>query len=246
MKRFLGILFLFLSFAAAAQVASVNELWQKGNTAYGQKQYDSAAALYEQVVKQQPTAISYYNLGNAYYRANKIGPAVLNYERALRLKPDFKEAADNLLLTQNRIGNRVQQGQDIFFVRWWQTLTKGSSANTWAVVNLLALLLLLGAFLYRRFRNPSWLRPQITGGLVAVWLVVLIIAVQSAANAGSHDKAIVMQPDTLLTTDQSSKTQSLLPEGTKVTVLHKKGGRTEVKLGDGRTGWVQDAAIAVI
>jgi tetratricopeptide (TPR) repeat protein len=245
MKRFLSLL-LVLFLSVAVQAASVSELWQKGNAAYGQKQYDSAASLYEQVARQQPTAIVYYNLGNAYYRANKIGPAVLNYERALHLKPDFKEAADNLMLTQNRIGNRVQQGQELFFVRWWQALTRGSSANTWAVVNILVLLLLLGAFLLKRFSNPAWLRPQVTGGLAAVWLLVLIISIRSAANADSHDKAIVMQPDTLLTTDQSSKTQSLLPEGTKVTVLHKKGGRTEIKLGDGRTGWVQDTAIAVI
>lgn len=246
MKHFLSILFFILSLAPATQAVPAAELWQKGNAAYRQKHYDSAAALYEQLVQQQPTATVCYNLGNAYYRANKIGPAVLNYERALRLKPDFKEAADNLMLTQNRIGNRVQQGQDIFFVRWWNAVTKGSNANTWAVVNILVLLVLLATLLVKRFRNPSWMRPQITGALIVVWLAALIIAIQSAGNAASHNMAVVMQPDTLLTTDQASKTQSLLPEGTKVTVLNQKGGRTEVKLGDGRTGWVQDSAIAVI
>lgn len=246
MKRFLSILFFILPFAVMVNAAATSELWQKGNTAYQQKQYDSAAAWYEQVVKQQPIATVYYNLGNAYYRANKIGPAVLNYERALRLDPGFKDAADNLMLTQNRIGNRVQQGQDIFFVQWWHALTNGSSANTWAIMNILALLLLLGVFLYKRFRNPSWLRPQITGALTVIWLMILLVAIQSAGNATRRDAAIVMQPDTLLTTDQGAKTQSLLPEGTKVTVLNKKGGRTEIKLGDGRTGWVQDGTITVI
>jgi len=246
MKRFLSILFLILPFVPATQAAPVATLWQQANEAYRQKQYDSAALLYEQVVKQQPAATAYYNLGNAYYRANKIGPAVLSYERALRLQPDFTAAADNLMLTQNRIGNRVQQGQEIFFIHWWQTLTKGSNANTWAVINILMLLVLLAALIFKRFRRPSWMRPQITVALTALWLIVLVIAIQAAGNAASHNTAVVMQPDTLLTTDQAAKTQSLLPEGTKVTVLNKKGGRTEVKLGDGRTGWVQDSAITVI
>ena len=247
MKRYLSILFFVLAFLSTAHASAPGELWQKGNQAYQQKQYDSAAFFYEQLAALQPTAIVYYNLGNVYYRANKIGPAVLNYERALHLQPGFKEAEDNLLLTQARIGNRVQTGQDIFFVRLWNSVTSGSKANLWAVVNILVLILLLGAILLKRFRNPSWLRPQVTGALVLVWLVFLVIAIQSAGNATRHDAAIVIQGDTPLINDtQAAKTQSLLPEGTKVFVIGKKGGRTEVKLGDGRTGWVQDSAIAVI
>lgn len=32
----------------------------------------------------------FYNLGNAYYRQGKLGLAILNYERALRLDPPTK------------------------------------------------------------------------------------------------------------------------------------------------------------
>lgn len=247
MKRILCIAIWTMMAAGLAQAAPAAALWEKANQAYQQKAYDSAAALYEQVVKQQPAATAYYNLGNAYYRANKIGPAVLNYEKALRIDPGFKQAQDNLLLTQNRIGNRVQQAPDIFFMRWWEQLTSGHKANQWAVINIVLLLALLGLILYKRFRRPAWLLPQITAGVTVLWLLVLVVAIQSAANAAAHDKAVVMRPDTLLMADpQTGKNMSLLPEGTKVSILGRKKGSTEIKLGDGRTGWVADTAIAVI
>ncbi len=109
--------------------------WQKGNSFYQQRQYDSAAWYYEQISAAKPgNAEVYYNLGNTYYRLNKINYAVLNYERALRLNPDYAEAKDNLLLAQSRITNHIQSAGDIFFISWWQATTHGRKAtgcNRW-------------------------------------------------------------------------------------------------------------------
>src|SRR5579875_3894304 len=107
-----------------------NNLWQKGNNYYQQKQYDSASYYYEQIAVRQPqNADVYYNLGNTYYKLNNIGLAVLNYRRALRINPDFKEAKDNLFLTESRINNRIPYSGDIFFIKWWKSLTRETRAT---------------------------------------------------------------------------------------------------------------------
>src|ERR1700744_3575460 len=103
MKQIFLILFAFLLPGALHSLAAgdSNMLWQKANELYQQKQYDSAAQCLEQIAALKPqNEIVYYNLGNTYYKLNKIAPAVLNYERALRINPDYKEAKDNLLLAQ--------------------------------------------------------------------------------------------------------------------------------------------------
>src|SRR5581483_6057858 len=88
--------------------------WQKGTAFYQQMQYDSAAYYFEQVAALKPqNAEVYYNLGNTYYRLNKIALAVLNYQRALHINPDYKEAKDNLALTESRISNHIQPASDI-------------------------------------------------------------------------------------------------------------------------------------
>src|SRR5947199_7094884 len=114
----------FLTFFLARITASLhclaagdqNTLWQKGNAAYQLKQYDSALYYYEQLAAQKPrNAEIYYNIGNTYYRLNRIGHAVLNYQRALKIDPGYKEAKDNLLLAQGRISNNIHDAGNIFF-----------------------------------------------------------------------------------------------------------------------------------
>ncbi|XZF14102.1 tetratricopeptide repeat protein [Chitinophagaceae bacterium MMS25-I14] len=248
MKKTIAIIIFLLTNLGAFAAADNNMLWQKANNLYQQKQFDSAAQYYEQIAAQHPQeAKVYYNLGSAYYRANKIGLAVLNFERALRIDPNYKDAADNLLLTQNRIPGRIRGGQDIFFVRWWQHTTNPSNANAWAIVSVLIFLLLIGALLLRRFRKPGWLMPQVLIATGAIWALILIIAIQSATNAVTHDSAVVMQNDTpLMNAYGQTKVQSLIPEGTTVKITATKAGWAEVQLPDSRTGWIQEAQLTKI
>ena len=65
--------------------------------AYEMKHYDKAISIYEALIKEEgATKQLYYNLGNAYFRANEIGKSILNYERALRLDPTDEDAKANL------------------------------------------------------------------------------------------------------------------------------------------------------
>src|SRR4051812_15187191 len=106
MKNLACLLVLTILYIHAGAAPSYSAQWEKAGNFYSNKQYDSAAYYYEQIAALKPrNAAVYYNLGNSYYRLNLIGPAVLNYERALHIDPSYKEAQDNLSLTQSRITN---------------------------------------------------------------------------------------------------------------------------------------------
>ncbi len=245
MKKQFAITLPFLLCAITMFAASTpyNMWWEKGNRFYQQKQYDSAAYFYEQIAALKPqNAEVYYNLGTTYYRLNKIGPAVLNFERALRLNPDYKEASENLALTQSRISNHIAKGQDIFFITWWQSITNSRKATTWAVLSLIVFLLVIGSLAFKRFNKSKPLPPQLIGILSFVWVIFLLLAFVSSQNATTSIDAVIMQDNApLMNNDQKGKPQSLLPEGTKVELVNEKTGWAEVRLADGRRGWIQQS-----
>lgn len=221
--------------------------WQRANGLYTQKQFDSAAYYYEKIAASEPgNAEVYYNLGNAYYRLNRIGLAVLNYERALRIDPDYKDAKENLALTQSRIANKVPDVQDIFFVSWWNSLTSPGKATAWTITCLIIFIVVLGILLLRRLNKLNSVPPQLIGLLSLLWVVFLCFAFFSAQNAADSHEAVVMQSDAPLLNTVQGKTQSLVPEGTTVRLSEIKGNWVEVRLPDGRTGWMQQSLLTKI
>lgn len=238
--------FLF-SFANAKEDSSL--WWQKGNEYYKQKNYDSAAVFYQKIADLQPgNAIIYYNLGNTYYRLNNIGEAVLNYERALKLDPSYKEASDNLHLAQNRINNRIPEVPQIFFVRWWNWATNGNLANSYAIVAAILFLTAIGYYIARQLKVIQYTAPaQLIIGVLVLCIVFLTMGITSAQKAVASDKAIVMQDGSpLMLQPKYGKSQSQIPEGTKVRICNKKPGWVEVTLPDGRIGWLENTSVIKI
>lgn len=246
-----GILFIafFISADIAHAATDYNDLWQKANNLYNNKQYDSAEYYYNKIAEQNPQNENiYYNLGNVHYRLNNIGLAVLNYEKALKINPAFTNASDNLYLTQSRISNRIQAVPKIFFVRWWHSITTSSYTNIYAIISIILffaviiylILLRLGAI---QLKLPT--RATVTIFILCVLLIFLGLV--SAGKRVTDKYAIVTEHESpLMLSPKQGTSQSLIPEGTKVEITGNQKGWYEVTLPDGRTGWMQRYVIEKI
>ena len=224
-------------------------LWQKGNDCYNRKTFDSAVYYYEQIANQHPhNSELFYNLGNAYYRLNKIAPAVLNYERALKIEPGMTDANENLQLTQNRIRNHIQDAGEIFFLKWWNSMTHPSKSGTWAVTAMIIFLLIIAALAMRRFMKLSFEVPvQVAWILGLLWVWFMTLAVTAASRSCAHTDAVVMQNETpLLNTAMQGKSITQLPEGTTIAIIDEKENWLQVRIPDGRVGWLQSDQIEKI
>ncbi len=242
-------LFCTPSVLAAESVPSA-AVWTKAIDFYKQKQYDSAALYFEELAAQKPlNAEVYYNLGNTYYRENKIARAILNFERAIAIDPDYKEAKDNLAVAQTRIPNFIQPANDIFFVKWWKSVTHRNNATIWAVSALSAFTLSIMLMAFRRFSKTIGrnIPAQLIGGSLVFCCFFLILGVVASRNAQQNNAAIVMVNDAaLMTSELKGKPITLTPEGTKVTIREQKGLWIEVSLPDGRAGWLQQGEVEKI
>ena len=78
-------------------VSAFDETFAKGNDAYYKGNYVAATLAYEQLIGSSVSnPVVFYNLGNAYYRQGRLGEAIVNYERSLRLRPGMAGAEENL------------------------------------------------------------------------------------------------------------------------------------------------------
>lgn len=243
-QKLLLLSFLLLSISSIAGENSLGQLWKKANNFYLQKQYDSAIVYYQSIQqKEAANATVYYNLGNAYYRKNLVTEAVINYERALFLNPQYKEAQENNLLAKSRIPNAIKPIKDIFFVRWWQTLTAGNWANTWAVLSILLFLALAFLIFYGILKNRlRHIAPQVFVLLPIIILITLFLAYKAAYNKNNCKLAVVNSKNALINNGKSTS----VAEATTVLVTKKEGNGFLVTLPDNKTGWMRQSDLTFV
>lgn len=246
------LLLIFLNVLLTLTVFANNDYsnwWNDGNNYYQLKNYDSAAYFYNKIAEQHPdNAEVYYNLGNTYYRLNKIGLSILNYERALKLAPNNKLASDNLYLAQSRINNRIQKIPEIFFLRWWRSMTRSNLANIYAIVAAILFLALLAYHITRKISLFNTTLP-VQASVAVIVLTVLFLAlsiVSSQRLTGDGYGIIMTENSTLMAEPKFGKSLSMIPEGTKVEITGEQQSWMEVILPDGRTGWIQQADLEKI
>ena len=103
------------------------------DSAYANSDYATAIHIYEQLLATEGEAASvYYNLGNAYFKANNIARSILNYERALLLDPSNGDIEFNLELARSKAVDKNTVISELFFVRWFREFSSILSVDAWA------------------------------------------------------------------------------------------------------------------
>ena len=219
---------------------------------YSEGEYQQAIEQYEQILKTGVSADVYYNLGNAYYRTDDLTHAILNYERALRLSPADDDVKFNLQLARSKTVDKLTPESEMFFITWYRSIINLMSVDAWAWLALVSLAVAIVLALIYLFASPLWMRKTgFYGGLLMLVLFLLsnLFAWQQRRIIDRHDDAIVMQSpcNVKSTPDDSGKDLFILHEGTKVTVTDNvMKDWKEIRLPDGRKGWVEDSLIEII
>lgn len=233
---------------ASAQGSSI----KVANELYAQKNYEAAIQQYETVLHLQGQSPElYYNLGNAYYRTGEIAKSILNYNRALLLKPNYDDAAFNLQIAQKKAVDNVDVTSVFFLKQWINDLGDLMSSNGWAIFSVILFLLALTSFLlfvfsrYILFRKTFFI-------VVVVSLCLTIVAVgyafkQSNKVVDSTDGIIMVGSITAKDSPSlNGKDLFVMHAGTKVTIKNDVSGWIEVELPDGNAGFIPANSIEKI
>lgn len=251
MKRNYLILFLtmILSVSLNAQKDSllIHNL-PRANEMYKQGQYSDAATMYEEILHQGVSAELYYNLGNCYYKTDEIGRAILNYERALRLNPRFKDAAYNLKIAESKIVDNVNSSPTFFVKRWINGLISVFSSNQWSIVSLSFFVIMLAAFLFFVFSTTRGRRKfsfYTTIICAVLFAVTFSFAGVRKDQFVKHKSAIVLAGSVTAKSapDESGTDLFQLHEGTRVHIKTTLGTWVEISLENGAVGWLEEKTI---
>jgi len=224
----------------------------EADSAYVHGQYQQAITQYEALLKQGASADLYYNLGNAYYRTENIPEAVLNYERALLLSPGDRDIRFNLQIARSKTFDKIVPESEMFFVTWYRSLVSMMSVDGWARTALVALALTIILLLVYLFSERIWLRKAGFFGGVALLLLFVganIFAWQQKTDLLNRKGAIIFAPSvTVKSTPAANGTDLfILHEGTKVVITDGSMKEwKEIRLADGKEGWIESKHIRVI
>ncbi len=231
--------------AGAVSKASADAEYTKGN-------YQQAIADYEELLKQGVSADLCYNLGNAYFRTENITKAILNYERAHMLSPGDEDIKFNLEFARSKTIDKITPQSEMFFVNWYHSLVNLTSVDRWAYTAVVSIILVLVLLLMYLFADRIILRKIGFYGAVASLLLFLLanlFAFQQKRMLEDRCGAIIMSSSVNVRKSPADKAEAafVLHEGTRVDISDKsiKGWR-EIRIADGREGWVEDSKIEEI
>jgi tetratricopeptide (TPR) repeat protein len=239
-------LYLLLAPFSLLHAQTSDELFQKGNELYRQGKFVDAIKQFEKVLgNNEENGELYFNLGNAYFKSNDYAHAILNYERAKKFLPTDEAVNVNLQLANVHVTDNVEPIPLPFYVEWWNVVKSWFSLNqlsSMLVGFFIALLISVAMFLYTRSFFIKRLFLIFNAAFLGCVVLVATIFIIRVSEGTSQQFAVVLTDvvNVKTTPDDNSSDAFVIHQGLKVRLLDKVGDWREVKLADGKVGWMKE------
>jgi hypothetical protein len=187
-----------------------------------------------------------YNLGNAHYRQGEIARAILCYERASKLLPRDRDVRNNLDIAKLATVDKLEMPVRLFIWNWLDAARDYFSASELA--RLFEVLGILTAVLLavRRLRASFLPRIMRSAAVVAfcAWMLVGSWYLWRAAlDSRIYGIVLTSKTDVYSAPDSASTQLFSIHEGTKLRMGERLSDWVNVRLPDGRSGWLPRADV---
>jgi tetratricopeptide (TPR) repeat protein len=247
-KKFL-ILFC-LSISLFAQTP--DELMKSANKFYQDGNYPAAIESYQKILSQGfESGALYFNLGNTYFRSGRLGHAIFNYEKGLKLEPNDEDLSYNLKIANARTFDKITELPKLFIVSWWEGLVTAFSVSGWTFIVVIVFWALVASLAFYFFSNKarlqriSFLSSSISLSILII--VVVILAARISREATTNYGILVEQTySAKVSPDTRSNDAFVIHEGIKFAIDDQLNDWAKIRLIDGKVGWVQKNALGQI
>ncbi len=251
-RKYFRYLILFVSLTLTALVYAVDAqgLITTGNRHYEQGEFKLAIQAYESLLAADVVSTAlHYNLGCAYFNQKAYGQAILQFEKARQLSPRDQDIRHNLAFTKLFLKDRFDLPEPMPLVAWVTNLRQSLAFAELQNLELLLFMLgVLGIVAYRLMRGRSiaptlYVASLVTGLsflLVGGWLVD-----RTLSFADKH--AVLLSKEAAVSSAPipGSSTLFVIHEGTTGEILDATETWYEIRLLDGKTGWIKNEAIGI-
>ncbi|MFH0736554.1 MAG: tetratricopeptide repeat protein [bacterium] len=241
---FIIIIFLFSGINLFASDDNMLLIMKKANKLYQDQNYDEALLSYKSILHTGlESSELYYNIGNTYYRIGKLGYAILNYEKALKLSPGDEDIKYNLRIAYAHSVDKIEEIPQVFLIEWWNSLVMLFTVSGWSIISILIYILfisLIGVYYY--FRNSSFQKPAFMAGVVtlSVLIIVSILFINRITKETGSEYGILVEntANVKVSPDDKSNDAFIIHEGIKFVIEDKVNDWSKIKLNDGKIGWL--------
>ncbi|MBD3295867.1 MAG: hypothetical protein GF392_00680 [Candidatus Omnitrophica bacterium] len=224
------------------------DIFRNANISYEAGEYHKASEKYSELTRKgYKSGNLYYNLGNAYMQEEKLGRAILNYERARRYMP-----ADSDLLANLRYARSLMKRQDppenVFIAIKLLDIAfrQLNLPQTVALATIWYWLLTAYFIVTKIFRKYNAHSTVTVPGMLLVLLVFLVPVKRKIYDLEKGAIVVDKITDARLEPDRTATVNYPLYEGMKVYVIRKRDSWFRVKTLDGRIGWAPKNSIEII
>jgi tetratricopeptide (TPR) repeat protein len=223
-------------FAVSPAFAQADTPFAKANEEYAAGHFQEAIDGYETLARSgQWSATLFYDLGNAYFRANDFGRAILNYERVLALEPRHPEADANLRIARDEA--RALELTVSAPERSLQLMTLNQYTIAAAIAFWIGILGIVILILARR-RSVGLIALSILSLLIFALAVAAVVWLDNG-NKGSAlaivtDKGV----EARVATAENANTVLALPPGSEIRIVSQRGDWVYAVLPNNLRGWI--------
>ncbi len=228
-------------FIATLMASTAFAQFEKANQEYANGQFKDAVADYEQLVRNgEYSANLFYDLGNAYFRTQDFGRAILNYERALALDRHHAEAQANLRVARDAARALEMQPSGS------EKMMRSASVNQWTTAAAIAGWIFVFAVAYLIFSRRA--RAVIALSILSLSIFVWAAFAAYETSKTEAARAIVTAKDVsarVATADNANRVLAL-PVGSEIEVLNKRGDWIYAALPNNQRGWIPASSAEVV
>ncbi|WP_405412023.1 tetratricopeptide repeat protein [Maribacter sp. Asnod1-A12] len=242
----------FSLFTVLLSTAQNNQLFEQATEAYNDGNYEKAIGYYDDILTNgKHSSTVYYNLGNAYYKLNKIAESIYYYEKALLLSPNDNEIKTNLSYSQNMTIDAIDTMPETGLSKLYKNVTDKLSFDQWAYVSIafmFAFVFLYILFYYSNFTTRK--RITFIGSLLSLFFCILTLtfAFIQRSDFDEYQPAIIFAEESLVKAEPNNNSSEvfIIHAGTKVNVLDQLDAWKKIKLTDGKTGWIKENELRLL
>lgn len=221
------------------------------NSELSKQKYAIAGALFERIEREGKVRNGklYYNIGNAYFLQNRIGPAILYYRRAEALMPRHTDLRRNLSTVRASRKDYVEiptKKKILEILFFWHYDFSLFVRFVLFVVCFGAIWVIAALSLLDRRIRARW--PAAITAVLAAALAVSVF-VNEHGRITAREGVILAEEVTARKGDEESYSPSFktpLHEGTEFVLIDERDDWFHVQLMDGRTCWIPRSSAGLI
>ena len=241
------LLWLMLAGNAAAQDMEMTQAFLHGIDQYKAGDFAAAADSFQKIADAGiRNGKLFYNLGNAYLKTGKTGPAILWYERSLQLIPDDPDLRFNYEYALTRLkDDRGEKSVNILRILFfWKYLLSPSVIRITAIaLNAMFWCIVL----IRLFQRKKVLKTPVMLMLI-LFLIFSLTAIWNYYESSQIRQAVILPDEVPVRSGLSDSATELfrLHAGTKIQIEREKEDYYRIVFTEDKIGWIRKTDAGVI